>query len=295
MEYVTLSNGVKMPILGYGVYQVTQEECERCVLDALKLGYRSLDTAQSYFNEEQVGSAIKKSGIPREEIFLTTKVWIEHYGYEQARASVLESMRKLQTDYLDLVLLHQPFGDTYGAWRALEELYDGGKIRAVGISNFYPDRMVDFASFNRIKPMVNQVEMHIFNQQQTAKEWADKYDIQLEAWAPFGEGRKGTFDNPTIVQIAAKYQKTPAQIMLRWHIQRGIVVIPKSTHIERMEENFHVFDFALSAEDMAAIAALDHKESSFFSHQDPSMVEWFVKMVEERKKQHDSSRENKNW
>lgn len=181
MEYVTLSNGVKMPILGYGVYQVTQEECERCVLDALKVGYRSLDTAQSYFNEEQVGSAIKKSGIPREEIFLTTKVWIEHYGYEQARASVLESMRKLQTDYLDLVLLHQPFGDTYGAWRALEELYDGGKIRAVGISNFYPDRMVDFASFNRIKPMVNQVETHIFNQQQTAKEWADKYDIQLEA------------------------------------------------------------------------------------------------------------------
>ena len=264
MEYVTLSNGVKMPILGYGVYQVTQEECERCVLDALKVGYRSLDTAQSYFNEEQVGSAIKKSGIPREEIFLTTKVWIEHYGYEQAKASVLESMRKLQTDYLDLVLLHQPFGDTYGAWRALEELYDGGKIRAVGISNFYPDRMVDFASFNRIKPMVNQVETHIFNQQQTAKEWADKYDIQLEAWAPFGEGRKGTFDNPTIVQIAAKYQKTPAQIMLRWHIQRGIVVIPKSTHIERMEENFHVFDFALSAEDMAAIAALDHKESSFF-------------------------------
>lgn len=295
MEYVTLSNGVKMPILGYGVYQVTQDECERCVMDALKVGYRSIDTAQSYFNEEQVGSAIQKSGVPREDIFLTTKVWIEHYGYEQAKASVLESMRKLRTDYLDLVLLHQPFSDAYGAYRALEELYDEGKIRAIGISNFYVDRMVDFASFNRIKPMVNQVETHIFNQQKTAKEWADKYGIQLEAWAPFGEGRGGTFDNPVIAEIAAKYGKTPAQVMLRWHIQRGIVVIPKSTHIERMEENFNVFNFTLSHEDMQSIAALDRAESSFFSHQDPAMVEWFVKMVEERKQQHDSSKEKKNW
>ncbi len=295
MEYVTLKNGVKMPILGYGVYQVTQDECERCVLDALKVGYRSLDTAQSYFNEEQVGSAIQKSGVPREEIFLTTKVWVEHYGYEQAKASVLESMRKLQTDYLDLVLLHQPFSDAYGAYRALEELYDAGKLRAIGISNFYVDRMVDFASFNRIPPMVNQVETHIFNQQKVAKEWADKYGIQLEAWAPFGEGRGGTFENPVIVGIAEKYHRSPAQVMLRWHIQRGIVVIPKSTHIERMEENFQVFDFALSEEDMAAIAALDKAESAFFSHQDPNMVEWFVQMVEERKKQHDSSKEKKNW
>lgn len=283
MEYVTLNNGVKMPILGYGVYQVTQEECERCVLDALKVGYRSIDTAQSYFNEEQVGNAIQKSGVPREELFLTTKVWVEHYGYEQAKASVLESMRKLQTDYLDLVLLHQPFSDTYGAWRALEELYDEGKLRAIGVSNFYVDRMVDFASFNRIKPMVNQMETHIFNQQKELKGWADKYGVQLEAWAPFGEGRKGTFDDPVIGEIAAKYSKTPAQIMLRWHIQRGVVVIPKSTHIERMQENFAVFDFSLSAEDMKAITELDHKESSFFSHQDPAMVEWFVKMVEERK------------
>lgn len=283
MEYVTLNNGVKMPILGYGVYQVTQEECERCVLDALKVGYRSIDTAQSYFNEEQVGNAIQKSGVPREELFLTTKVWVEHYGYEQAKASVLESMRKLQTDYLDLVLLHQPFSDTYGAWRALEELYDEGKLRAIGVSNFYVDRMVDFASFNRIKPMVNQMETHIFNQQKELKGWADKYGVQLEAWAPFGEGRKGTFDDPVIGEIAAKYGKTPAQIMLRWHIQRGVVVIPKSTHIERMQENFAVFDFSLSAEDMKAITELDHKESSFFSHQDPAMVEWFVKMVEERK------------
>ena len=283
MEYVTLNNGVKMPILGYGVYQVTQEECERCVLDALKVGYRSIDTAQSYFNEEQVGNAIQKSGVPREDLFLTTKVWVEHYGYEQAKASVLESMRKLQTDYLDLVLLHQPFSDTYGAWRALEELYDEGKLRAIGVSNFYVDRMVDFASFNRIKPMVNQMETHIFNQQKELKGWADKYGVQLEAWAPFGEGRKGTFDDPVIGEIAAKYGKTPAQIMLRWHIQRGVVVIPKSTHIERMQENFAVFDFSLSAEDMKAITELDHKESSFFSHQDPAMVKWFVKMVEERK------------
>lgn len=285
VEYVTLSNGIKMPILGYGVYQVTKEECERCVLDALKIGYRHIDTAQSYFNEEQVGFAIKKSGIPREEIFLTTKVWIEHYGYEQTKVSVMESLRKLQTDYLDLVLLHQPFSDTYGAWRALEELYDKGKIRALGISNFYADRMVDFASFTRIKPMVNQMETHIFNQQKGLKEWADKYDIRLEAWAPFGEGRKGTFDNSVILQIGEKYKKTAAQVMLRWNIQRGVVVIPKSTHTLRMEENFNVFDFALSDEDMAAISALDENESSFFSHQDPSMVEWFVKMVEERKKQ----------
>lgn len=283
MEYVTLSNGVKMPILGYGVYQVTKEECERCVLDALKVGYRHIDTAQSYFNEEEVGSAIKKSGVPREEIFLTTKIWIEHYGYEQTKASVMESFRKLKTEYLDLVLLHQPFSDTYGAWKALEELYNEGKIRAIGISNFYADRMVDFAAFNQMKPMVNQVETHIFNQQKNLKEWADKYGICLEAWAPFGEGRGGTFDNPVISQIGAKYGKTAAQIMLRWNIQRGVIVIPKSTHIERMEENFNIFDFVLSDEDMAVIATLDKSESSFFSHQDPSMVEWFVNMVEERK------------
>lgn len=295
MEYVTLQNGVNMPILGYGVYQVAQEECERCVLDALEVGYRSIDTAQSYFNEEQVGSAIQKSGVPREDIFLTTKVWIEHYGYEPTKSSVFQSMDKLRTDYLDLVLLHQPFSDTYGAWRALEELYEAGKIRAIGISNFYPDRMVDFACFNRIKPMVNQVETHIFHQQKTAKEWMDKYGVQIEAWAPFGEGRGGTFDNPVIVEIAAKHGKTPAQVMLRWHIQRGVVVIPKSTHKERMEENFHVFDFVLSEEEMKAVAMLDKAESAFFSHQDPAMVEWFVRMVEERKAKHDSSKEKKNW
>lgn len=218
----------------------------------------------------------------------------EHLN-EEAKKSVLESMKKLKTDYLDLVLLHQPFSDAYGAYHALEDLYDEGKIRAIGISNFYVDRMVDFASFNRIKPMVNQVETHIFNQQKEMKEWADKYDIRLEAWAPFGEGRGGTFENPVIAEIAEKYQKTPAQVMLRWHIQRGVVVIPKSTHIERMEENFNVFDFTLSDEDMKTIAELDKKTSSFFSHQDPNMVEWFVKMVEERKKNNDSSKEKKNW
>ena len=274
MEYVTLNNGVKMPILGYGVYQVTKDECERCVLDALEVGYRAIDTAQSYFNEEEVGAAIQKSGVKRGDIFLTTKVWIEHYGYEAAKRSVLESMEKLRTDYLDLVLLHQPFADYYGAYRALEELYDEGRLKAIGVSNFYPDRLVDIAAFSRIKPMVNQVETHPYNQQTTAKQYMDKYGVQIEAWAPFGEGRGGLFENETLKAIGEKYGKTTAQVMLRWHIQRGVVVIPKSTHRERMAENLNVFDFALSAEDMAAIAALDKNESSFFSHYDPAMVEW---------------------
>lgn len=295
MLYVTLSNGVKMPQLGYGVYQITKDECERCVLDALKVGYRSIDTAQSYFNEEEVGNGIQKSGVPRNEIFLTTKVWIEHYGYEECKKSVEVSMEKLKTDYLDLMLLHQPFGDYYGAWRALEELYEAGKLRAIGISNFPPDRMVDIASFSRIRPMVNQIEVHPHNQQIAAMEWNIKYGLQLEAWAPFGEGRGGMFELPELKAIADKYGKTAAQVILRWHLQRGVVVIPKSTHIERMKENFHIFDFELAAEDMNAIAALDKNTSSFFSHYDPNMVEWFVKMVEERKKQQDCSREKKSW
>lgn len=295
MEFVELNNGVKMPILGYGVYQVAQEECERCVLDALEVGYRSIDTAQSYFNEIQVGNAIQKSGIAREDIFLTTKVWIEHYGYEQAKASVLESMEKLQTDYLDLCLLHQPFSDYYGAYSALEDLQSEGKIRAIGISNFYVDRMIDIASFARTVPQVNQVETHPFNQQTEAKKYMDKYGVQIEAWAPFGEGRGDMFLNPVIAEIGTKYGKTVAQTILRWHIQRGVVVIPKSTHKERMAENFNVFDFSLTDVDMAAINALDKAESSFFSHYDPAMVEWFVKMVEERRIKHDSSKETKNW
>lgn len=295
MNYTTLSNGVTMPMLGYGVYQVTKDECERCVSDALQVGYRLIDTAQSYFNEEEVGSAIQKSGIPRDEIFLTTKVWIENYGYEACKQSVACSMEKLHTDYIDLMLLHQPFGDYYGAWRALEELYEEGKLRAIGISNFYPDRMVDLASFSRIRPMVNQVETHPHNQQTSAKEWNEKYGLQLEAWAPFGEGRGGMFDLPELKAIADRHGKTVAQVILRWHLQRGVVAIPKSTHRDRMEENFNVFDFALTAEDMSEIAALDKNTSEFFSHTDPAMVEWFVRMVEERKKQHDCSAENKNW
>lgn len=283
MDYVTLANGVKMPQLGYGVYQVTKEECERCVLDALEVGYRAIDTAQSYFNEAEVGEAIAESGIDRKEIFLTTKVWIEHYGYEQAKESVLQSMEKLKTDYIDLVLLHQPFADYYGAYRALEDLYEEGKLRAIGVSNFYPDRLVDIASFARIKPMVNQIETHPLNQQIEAHEWLEKYGVIHEAWAPFGEGRGNMFTNPVLQEIGKKYDKTVAQVILRWQLQRGIVIIPKSTHKERMAQNLDVFDFTLTDEDMQDIAALDTKTSSFFSHQDPAMVEWFVKMVEERK------------
>lgn len=284
MNYITLNNGVKMPQLGYGVYQVTREECERCVLDAISVGYRAIDTAQSYFNEEEVGNVIVKSGIPRDELFITSKVWLEHYGYEECKKSVLESLRKLKTDYIDLMLLHQPYNDVYGAYRALEDLYDEGKIRAIGISNFYPDRLVDISSFTRIKPMVNQIEINPINQQVKAKEWNDKYGVQLEAWAPFGEGRSNMFEIEELKNVGKKYNKTSAQVILRWLIQRGIVVIPKSTHIERMKENFEVFDFELSDDDMKLISTLDKEESLFFSHQDPERVEWVVKLVEERKK-----------
>ncbi len=283
MQYITLSNGVKMPQLGYGVYQVTKEECERCVLDALEVGYRAIDTAQSYFNEAEVGDALQKSGIDRKEIFLTTKVWIEHYGYDAAKKSVLQSMEKLKTDYIDLMLLHQPFADYYGAYRALEDLYEEGRLRAIGVSNFAPDRLVDIASFARIKPMVNQIETHPLNQQIEAHKWLEKYNVIHEAWAPFGEGRGNMFSNPVLQAIGDKYNKTVAQVILRWQLQRGIVVIPKSTHKERMAQNLDVFDFTLSSEDMQAIATLDTKTSSFFSHQDPAMVEWFVQMVEERR------------
>ena len=283
MNYVTLANGIKMPQLGYGVYQVSKEECTRCVLDALDVGYRLIDTAQSYFNEAEVGEAIAQSPVKREDIFLTTKVWIEHYGYEEAKKSVLLSMEKLQTSYLDLVLLHQPFADYYGAYRALEDLYKEGKLRAIGVSNFYPDRLVDLVSFSEIPPMVNQVETHPLNQQQEAHQWMEKYHVQHEAWAPFGEGRGNMFTNETLAAIAARHGKTIPQVILRWELQRGIVVIPKSTHKERMQQNFDAFDFTLTEEEMTTITALDTKTSAFFSHQDPNMVEWFVKMVEERK------------
>ncbi len=294
MEYVTLSNGVKMPQLGYGVYQVSKDECKRCVLDALAVGYRHIDTAQAYFNEEEVGEAIAESGVPRADVFLTTKVWVEHYGYEETRQSVLDSLAKLKTDYLDLMLLHQPFSDVYGAWRALEDLYSEGVLKAIGVSNFYPDRLVDICNFARIRPMVNQVETHPHNQQTEAHEWMVKYGVQHEAWAPFGEGRGGLFEEPVLVAIGAQYGKTSAQVMLRWALQRGIVVIPKSVHRDRMEQNFNVFDFTLSDDDMQKIAALDCKQSSFFSHTDPKMVEWFVQMVEQRKHNHDHTQEKKN-
>ena len=295
MEYTTLSNGVKMPMLGYGVYQVSPQECERCVLDALHTGYRSLDTAQSYFNEAQVGSAIRKSGVPREDIFLTTKVWVEHYGQKAARASVLDSMQKLGVDYLDLVLLHQPFADYYGAWRAMERLYEEGAVRAIGVSNFSPDRLVDLCLNQCIRPMVNQIELHPFYQQPEALQVMESYGVVPQAWGPLSEAQKDIFQHRTLMRIAQKKGKSTAQVILRWHLQRGIVAIPKSTHIERMKENLNVFDFALSDEDMQAIASLDKEQSSFFSHSDPNMVEWFVKTVEERKKARGNDTAKKSW
>lgn len=283
MMYATLSNGVKMPMLGYGVYQVSQDECERCVRDALEVGYRHIDTAQSYANEEQVGTAIATSGIDRSELFITSKVWLEHYAESATRASVEESLRKLKTDYIDLMLLHQPFGDVFGAWRDLVEVYEEGKVRAIGISNFYADRMVELCEFNDFRPMVNQMERHPLNQNSELMEWEKKYGIVSEAWAPFGEGRGGLFGNHVLVDIAASHDKTTAQVMLRWNLQRGVAVIPKSVHRERMIENLNVFDFELSDKEMSAIAALDTRTSSFFSHADPKMVQWFAQMVEERK------------
>ena len=284
MEYVKLNNGVEMPILGFGVYQIPREETKKCVLDAISVGFRAIDTAQSYFNEAEVGDAIKESGIPREEFFITTKIWIDNYGYEKCKASIKESLKKLKTDYIDLVLLHQPFSDYYGAYRALEELYEEGKIRAIGVSNFYPDRLADMCLFGRkVVPAVNQVETNPLNQQVKAQENMEKYGVHIEAWAPFGEGKNNMFSNPTLVEIGKKYNKSAAQIVLRWLIQRGVIIACKSTHKERMKENFNVFDFELSSEDMEAIKALDTSDSLFFNHQDPSMVEWFDKMVYERR------------
>ena len=279
MEYKELYNGVKMPVLGYGVYQVTKEECERCVSDALSVGYRHIDTAQSYFNEEEVGNAIRNSGIPRDELFITSKVWISNYGYEGCKESVMESMRKLKTDYIDLMLLHQPFSDYYGAWRALEDLYDEGVIRAIGISNFGPDRYLDLQHFAKVKPAVNQIETHVFQQQKTAKEYLKKYGCQIESWGPFAEGRNDLFTNPVLTEIGAKYGKTAAQTALRFLLQSDVVVIPKSVHKDRMQQNFDLFDFTLTAEDMAAIKALDGGESLFFSHYDPKTVEWFMSIL----------------
>lgn len=284
MEYVKLNNGVEMPIISFGVYQIPKEDTKRCVLDAIKSGYRGIDTAQSYFNESEVGDAIVECGVPREELFITTKVWIDHYGYEECKASVEESLRKLKTDYLDLCLLHQPFSDYYGAYRALEELYVEGKIKAIGVSNFYPDRLTDICMFDRkVIPAVNQVEVNPYNAQWFAQENMEKHGVKMEAWAPFGEGRNNLFTNETLVSIGKKYNKSSAQVVLRWLIQRGVIVACKSTHIERMQENINVFDFELTEEDMNSIKTLDTSNSLFFSHNDPNMVEWFDKIVKERR------------
>lgn len=276
MKTVELRNGVVMPQIGYGVYQVDPAECERCVSDALKVGYRMVDTAQAYHNEEGVGAAVAKSGIPRNEIFLVSKIWISNYGYEKAKASIDESLRKLRTDYVDLMLLHQPFCDRYGAYRALESAYKEGKVRAIGVSNFYPDHLIDLASNVEIPPMVNQVETHVFDQEIQAQKYMEEYGCHIMSWAPFAEGRNNFFTNPVLVSIGKKYGKSAAQVALRWLIQRGVIIIPKSVRVERMKQNLDIFDFALSDDDMKEIAGLDTGKSIFFDHHDPEVVKMFM-------------------
>ncbi len=276
MKTVTLNNGVVMPQIGYGVYQVSPAECERCVSDALSVGYRMIDTAQAYHNEAGVGAAVKKSGIARNELFLVSKVWISNYGFDKAKASIDESLRKLGTDYIDLMLLHQPFCDRYGAYRALEAAYKEGKVRAIGVSNFYPDHFIDLASNVEIVPAVNQVETHVFDQQVEAQGYMKEFGTHMMAWAPLAEGRNNFFSNPMLEEIGRKYGKSVAQVALRWLIQRDIIIIPKSVHIERMQQNLDIFDFELSQEDMAAIAALDTKQSLFFDHHAPEVVKMFM-------------------
>ena len=276
MKTVTLNNGVVMPQIGYGVYQVSPSECERCVSDALSVGYRMIDTAQAYANEQGVGAAVKKSGIPRDELFLVSKIWISNYGYEKAKKSIDESLRKLGTDYIDLMLLHQPFCDRYGAYRAMEEAYKEGKLRAIGVSNFYPDHFIDLASNIEIVPAVNQVETHIFNQQIEPQQYMKEFGTHMMAWAPLAEGRNGFFSNPVLSEIGKKYGKSVAQVALRWLLQRDVIIIPKSTHRERMEQNLNILDFELSKEDMAAIAALDTKTSLFFDHHSAAATKMFM-------------------
>lgn len=276
MNTIRLRNGVEMPVIGYGVYQVDPAECERCVSDALKVGYRMIDTAQAYHNEEGVGAAIVRSGIPRKELFLVSKIWISNYGYEKAKESIEESLRKLGTDYIDLMLLHQPFCDRYGAYSALEEAYNEGKLRAIGVSNFYPDHLIDLASNVEIPPMVNQVETHVFDQQIRPMKYMEEYGCQIMAWAPLAEGRNNFFTNPVLEAIGRKYGKSVAQVALRWLNQRGVIIIPKSVHVERMKQNLDIFDFTLSDEDMAEIAKLDTGKSLFFDHHDPEVVKMFM-------------------
>jgi len=275
MQKVVLNNGVEMPILGFGVYQVTDaEECESSVYDAIAAGYRSIDTAAAYGNEEAVGKAIKRSGVAREELFITTKLWIQDAGYESTKKAFEKSLNNLQLDYLDLYLIHQPIGDVYGSWRAMEELYREGKIRAIGVSNFQPDRLIDLILHNEVVPAVNQIEAHPFCQQIETAKFLKENNVQIESWGPFAEGRNNIFQNELLISIAQKYKKSVAQIILRWLTQRGIVVIPKSTHKERIIENFNIFDFELAQEDMDAIVTLDMNHSSFLDHRDPEIVKW---------------------
>lgn len=283
MENIRLANGYEVPARGYGVYQVSKEDCKASVLAALKAGYRHIDTAQSYFNEEEVGEAIKECNIKREELFITTKVWIDNYGEGKTYNSVIESMKKLNVKYLDLILLHQPLADYYGAYRDLEKLYKEDLVKAIGVSNFYPDRLIDLCLFAQIKPMVNQIEVNVFNQQIEAQKWADKYGVVLEAWAPFAEGRNNMFNNPVLHEIAIKHNKTVAQVILRWLYQRNIVSLAKSIHKERMIENFSIDSFELDNDDLAKILTLDTKTSLFFSHQDPKMIEWFGDLIIKRR------------
>lgn len=282
METVLLNNGVVMPKIGYGVYQIPPADCVRCVKDALGAGYRLIDTAQSYDNEYEVGEAVEQSGIPRQELFLTTKIWIANSGYERAKRSIDDSLRRLRTDYVDLMLIHQPFGDYYGTWRAMEEALRAGKLRAIGVSNFFADRLIDLCHNADIRPAVNEVETHVFHQQKELHRIMERYGIVHEAWAPFAEGRHDLFTNPVLVRIGAAHGKTAAQAALRFLLQSDVVVIPKSVRRSRMEENLDVLDFTLSEEEMEALRALDEKDSLFFSHYDPQMVEWFYQMVEAR-------------
>ncbi len=275
MKTVTLNNGVEMPILGYGVFQIPdQYECEKTVLEAIESGYRLIDTAASYMNEAAVGNAIVKSRVPRKELFITTKLWVQDSGYEKTKKAVEKSLNKLQLDYLDLYLIHQPYGDVHGSWRAMEELYKEGKIRAIGVSNFQPDRVMDIITFNKVVPAVNQIETHPFNQQIETQKFLTENKVQTESWGPFAEGRNNLFQNELLLSIAAKHNKSLAQVVLRWLTQRGGVAIPKSVNKNRIEENFHIFDFELSTEDMESIATLDKKVSSFFDHRDPEIIKW---------------------
>ena len=276
MQTIKLNNGVEMPILGYGVFLVDPKECERCVTDAIDVGYRMIDTAQAYYNEEGVGAAIKKSGIKRDEFFLVTKVWITNSGEENAAKSIDESLEKLQTDYVDLLLIHQPFGDYYGTYRAMEKAYKDGKVRAIGVSNFFPDRFVDLCNFVEIKPMVNQMETHVFQQEKTLRKYMDKFDTQLMSWSPMARGENNFFNNEILKSIGEKYNKSVAQVALRFLTQENVIVIPKSTHKERMKENFEIFDFELSDDDMNTLRALDKGESIFVNHYDPEFVQSII-------------------